>query len=851
MSTYSKFLSLISGTATTVDLSSTSNSLGLASLQLLGSTSGMLTHQASATTTSYSLTWPAAQGTANQVLAQSGTAGILAWTTISSGITQLTGDVTAGPGSGSQVATLAATSNATLTTLSALTTASSLSSVGTITSGAWNGTQIGPIYGGTGQTAYTTGDTLYASASNTLAKLGIGSTGQVLTVVSGIPAWSTPAATGADTALNNLTSPTAINQDLLPGSSLSNQLGSPTNIWNNLSTAEVDFYNPSDSSLAANITVSGSGANSGILATIQKSIDFESNAGGIFTIGNAFTAIHLNSPITGSATWQASPVGIGFGGTGAADAADAFAALSPLSIAGDIIYEDNTPAPAVLSIGTNGQVLTVVSGLPAWASAATGTVTSVSVVTANGLAGTVATSTTTPAITLSTTVTGILQGNGTAISAATTTGTGSVVLSASPTLTGIVSAAALSLSSALNMNSNQINNLATPSLATDAATKGYVDSAIAGLTWQGPAKAYAASNVPLTGGSTLTIDSYPVQNGDLVILGNQTTASQNGEYTASGIGTAYVLTANGLPTAAGDAWLILNGTLYGDSAFVANAAVPAATFTEFAGPTAYTFNAPLSLSGRTVSITQSNTSTNGYLSSTDWNTFNNKQPAGNYITALTGDATATGPGSSALTLATVNSNVGSFAIATVTVNAKGLVTAASAATTTGTGSVVLAASPTLTGTVLATNATLSGNLVAPTIQLTATYNGVATLTANTTYALRWGVAGTPNSEVAGDLYLADWTTDSDEYWVVGLFNSTSSTTTGTSITITTGGLFTLGSSDTNFGTGDQGKPVWLGASGAYAPNSTFSPSSGDANVKLGIAQSATKIWIQSQFMGIS
>jgi hypothetical protein len=47
-----------------------------------------------------------------------------------------------------------------------------------------------------------------------------------------------------------------------------------------------------------------------------------------------------------------------------------------------------------------------------------GTVTSVSVVSANGLAGTVATATTTPAITISTSVTGVLKGNGTAISAA-------------------------------------------------------------------------------------------------------------------------------------------------------------------------------------------------------------------------------------------------------------------------------------------------------------------------------------------------------------------------------------------------------------------------------------------------
>ena len=52
------------------------------------------------------------------------------------------------------------------------------------------------------------------------------------------------------------------------------------------------------------------------------------------------------------------------------------------------------------------------------AAAGGGTVTSVSVVSANGLAGTVATATTTPAITLTTSITGLLKGNGTAISAA-------------------------------------------------------------------------------------------------------------------------------------------------------------------------------------------------------------------------------------------------------------------------------------------------------------------------------------------------------------------------------------------------------------------------------------------------
>lgn len=56
---------------------------------------------------------------------------------------------------------------------------------------------------------------------------------------------------------------------------------------------------------------------------------------------------------------------------------------------------------------------------------------------------------------------------------------------------------------------------------------------------------------------------------------------------------------------------------------------------------------------------------------------NSKQASGNYITALTGDGAASGPGSSALTLSTVNGNVGSFTSANITVNAKGLITAAS------------------------------------------------------------------------------------------------------------------------------------------------------------------------------
>ena len=57
---------------------------------------------------------------------------------------------------------------------------------GTITIG---GT-LAATSGGTGLTAFATGDIVYASASNTLAALPIGSTNQNLTVIAGIPQWT-------------------------------------------------------------------------------------------------------------------------------------------------------------------------------------------------------------------------------------------------------------------------------------------------------------------------------------------------------------------------------------------------------------------------------------------------------------------------------------------------------------------------------------------------------------------------------------------------------------------------------------------------------------------------------------
>jgi hypothetical protein len=60
----------------------------------------------------------------------------------------------------------------------------------------------------------TTGDTIYSSSGSTPARLGIGSTGQILTVSGGLPAWATPS--GSTLAISSIASGT-----MTSGSSLS------------------------------------------------------------------------------------------------------------------------------------------------------------------------------------------------------------------------------------------------------------------------------------------------------------------------------------------------------------------------------------------------------------------------------------------------------------------------------------------------------------------------------------------------------------------------------------------------------------------------------------------------------
>ena len=145
-----------------------------------------------------------------------------------------------------------------------------------------------------------------------------------------------------------------------------------------------------------------------------------------------------------------------------------------------IINGTNTPTAGAVAVGdgttlnfsaagTAGQVLTSNgAAVPTWTDNGSGTVTSASVVSANGFAGTVATSTTTPAITLTTSITGLLKGNGTAMSAATA-GTDYIAPSGAlgtPSSGTLTNCSGLPISTGVNgLGTNVATWLGTPSSA--------------------------------------------------------------------------------------------------------------------------------------------------------------------------------------------------------------------------------------------------------------------------------------------------------------------------------------------------------------------------------------------------
>jgi hypothetical protein len=151
------------------------------------------------------------------------------------------------------------------------------------------------------------------------------------------------------------------------------------------------------------------------------------------------------------------------------------------------------------------------------AASETGTVSSVSVVSANGFAGTVANASTTPAITVSTSITGVLKGNGTAISAASA----GIDYQAPITLTTTgTSGAATLVGATLNIPQYSTSGGSGTVTSVAATVPGFLSVTGSPITTSGTlAISYSGTALPIANGGT-ALTTTPT-NGQLLI-GNGT-----------------------------------------------------------------------------------------------------------------------------------------------------------------------------------------------------------------------------------------------------------------------------------------------------------------------------------------
>ena len=202
-----------------------------------------------------------------------------------------------------------------------------------------------------------------------------------------------------------------------------------------------------------------------------------------------------------------------------------------------------------------------------------------------------------------------------------------------------------------------VNSTATfPSsgvIVTEGATETLTNKTLTGATIDGASNIGGSTTIDTAG--TLKSSSATVA-GNVTILGNSTTANKlvlndKGSTNSVALKAPDTLTSSltlELPSSSGS-----NGQVLATNGSGILSWVSAAT----GSVTNVTGTSPISVATGTstpvISMTQANGTTNGYLSSADWTTFNSKQASGNYISSLTGDVTATGPGSSNATLAAV------------------------------------------------------------------------------------------------------------------------------------------------------------------------------------------------------
>jgi len=342
---------------------------------------------------------------------------------------------------------------------------------------------------------------------------------------------------------------------------------------------------------------------------------------------------------------------------------------------------------------------------------------------------------------------------------------------------------------------------ADPVSGLGAATKDYVDNLANGIDWKQSANAGTVAALPsyavtgsgqiLTGSvngaiPSATTDGVALVAGNRVLVKNETSTltPNNGIYvvTQAGDGSSpFILTRSADANASSElseaTLSISSGSTLSNTQWHCNpASTPitiGTTYISFSqiGSGVYFGTAPISVSGNTISISQSSGSTNGYLSSTDWTTFNNKQNTLSLTTTgASGSSTLVGSTLNVPTY-TLNGLGGASATTTLTINGTSYDLSANRTWSVGTVTSVAALTIGTTGTDI--SSTVANGTTTPVITLniptaSATNRGALSSTDWTTFNSKQNAITLTTTGASGSSTLVGATLNVPTYTLSGL-----------------------------------------------------------------------------------
>jgi hypothetical protein len=434
------------------------------------------------------------------------------------------------------------------------------------------------------------GDLIVGSADDAVARLGVGTNGQVLTAASGATygvQWSDPAAVGSfadsivfegstandyETTLA-VTDPTADRTITLPNATGTVALTSDI-------TTAVDAITTSVIEEGTNLYFTDERAQDAVGNAVGTGLTYNDTSGAISVTTNTYDAYGSASTVAGNLTTHTSATEA-HGATGAVVGTTNTQTLTNKTLTSPKINED-------VAVTATATELNLIDGSVA------GTIVNSKAVV-YGSAGEVNATT--------------LQIAGTSLTAtATELNYVDGVTSAIQTqLDGKLDESGGTMTGNIAMGTNKVTGLGTPTDATDAATKAYVDAVTQGLHIHPSAVTATTTNISISADLEVgdVIDGVTLADTNRVLVKNQSTASENGIYVVQPTGAAIRATDFDQPSEVdgGDFIFVTGGTANDNTGWVqtSTTVVTIGTdpiyFTQFSGAGTYTAGTGLDLNG--------------------------------------------------------------------------------------------------------------------------------------------------------------------------------------------------------------------------------------------------------------